>query len=199
MKTHTLRGRPRAFDTEAALEAAMRVFWRDGYEGASLSDLTEAMGLARPSLYAAFGSKAGLFQRVLDRYEQGPAAYQAAALEAPTARAAVERLLLGVVAVLTSPDSPATCLIAQGALVSGPGLEDIRQELTRRRRANMAALQTRLERAAAGGDLPPGADPEALAHYYMTVIQGLGISSLDGASRDALTAVAQMALQNWPA
>lgn len=177
----------------------MRVFWQDGYEGASLSDLTEAMGLARPSLYAAFGSKEGLFRRVLDRYAQGPASYQTAALEAPTAHAAVEHLLLGAVTVLTSPDNPATCLIAQGALVSGPGLEDIRQELTRRRRANTAALQARLERASAEGDLPLGADPEALARYYMTVIQGLGISALDGASRDELTAVVKMALKNWPA
>src|SRR5947207_11547368 len=100
------RGRPRAFDTDAALDAALAVFWRKGYEGASLTDLTAAMGINRPSLYAAFGSKEDLFRKALDRYAEGPAAYVREALEEPTARAVAERLLRGAAELLTNPRNP---------------------------------------------------------------------------------------------
>src|SRR6202023_2321022 len=109
-------GRPRSFDTGKALDRAVDVFWRKGYEGASLSDLTQAMGINRPSLYAAFGDKEKLFRKVLDRYAEGPASYSSAALQEATSRAVVERLLYGTADVLTSPGSPRGCLLVQGAL-----------------------------------------------------------------------------------
>src|SRR5581483_5453377 len=109
----------RAFDIDEALERALQVFWRKGYEGASLSDLTDAMGINRPSLYAAFGDKEALFRKVLERYEQGPVAYVTEALQEATARVAVERMLKGTVAALTRPHSPHGCLLVQGALACG--------------------------------------------------------------------------------
>src|SRR5436853_4796395 len=112
-------GRPRAFDPDAVLERAMHVFWAKGYEGASLSDLTRAMRINRPSLYAAFGNKEELFRKALDRYVEGPAAYVRAALDEPTARAVAERLLAGTIEMLADPRNPRGCLIVQGALACG--------------------------------------------------------------------------------
>src|SRR5438067_5604399 len=109
-------GRPRSFDIDKALDRALQVFWHKGYEGTTLSDLTQAMGINRPSLYAAFGNKEALFRKALDRYGEGPAAYVRAALEEPTARAVAERLLLGTVEGLTDPGHPTGCLMVQGAL-----------------------------------------------------------------------------------
>src|ERR1700733_15772686 len=109
-------GRPRSFDREQALDAAMRVFWKQGYEGASLADLTAAMGINRPSLYAAFGDKEALFRKVLDRYNSGPAAYVCDALNQPTARRAIERLLQGAADLATGSGHRPGCLFVQGAL-----------------------------------------------------------------------------------
>ncbi len=193
-----VRGRPRAFDTEKALDAAMRVFWRKGYEGTSLSDLTAAMQINRPSLYAAFGDKETLFRRVLDRYAAGPSAYLQAAMSAPTARAAVEGILFGAIDLVSSPENPAMCLIAQGTLVSGKEADAVRQEVNARRQRGEMALRARLERAVRDGELPPETDASTLARYFVTIARGLGISALGGATRDELRAVAGIALQNWP-
>src|SRR5207245_2576808 len=116
-KPRTPAGRPRSFDLDKALDAALQVFWRKGYEGASLPDLTEAMGINRPSLYAAFGNKEELFRTVVIRYIEGPAAFVRKALDEPTARAAAERLLTGAVDLVTDPKNPRGCLLVQGALV----------------------------------------------------------------------------------
>src|SRR5947207_13461768 len=107
-------GRPRAFDADKALDKALKVFWRKGYEGASLPDLTAAMGINRPSLYAAFGNKEELFRKVIARYVDGPASFVRKALEAPTARVAAERLLSGAIALVTDPRNPRGCLLVQG-------------------------------------------------------------------------------------
>src|SRR5580658_10188873 len=122
-------GRPRSFDTDAALDHALQVFWRKGYEGATLSDLTKAVGVNRPSLYAAFGDKKALFRKALDRYLNGPASYTQAALKEPTARAVAERLLRGAADLNTSPRNPGGCLIVQGALACGEAADSVRQEL----------------------------------------------------------------------
>src|SRR5437763_175317 len=163
MNSTRSRGRPRAFDVEAALDRALEVFWRKGYDGASLSDLTRAMGINRPSLYATFGNKEALFRKALDRYAEGPMAYIREALGAPTARAVAERLLRGTVDLLTDPQHPAGCLMVQGALSCGDAAEPIRRELAARRMKGEAAIRERLARAQADGDLPPHSDPDDLA------------------------------------
>ncbi len=191
-------GRPRGFDIQAALDQALEVFWRRGYDGASLAELTQAMGINRPSLYAAFGDKEALFRRALDRYAEGPAAFARAALEEPTARAVVEHLLLSAPEALTDPRFPAGCLAVQGALACSDAASGIRDELAARRQANEAALRERLERAQAQGDLPGGADPARLARFVATVFQGMAVQAAGGASREELADVARMALTAWP-
>ena len=191
-------GRPRSFDTSKALDRALDVFWRKGYEGASLSDLTKAMGINRPSLYAAFGDKEKLFHKVLDRYAEGPASYSIAALQEPTSRAVVERLLYGTADLLTSPQKPHGCLWVQGALACGNGADSVRKELISRRMAGEAALRQRLNRARLDGDLPPEANPDSLARYVVTLIQGMSIQAAGGATRRELRRVIDIALQSWP-
>lgn len=192
------RGRPRAFDIDKALDRALRVFWRKGYAGASLPALTRAMGINRPSLYAAFGNKEALFRKALDRYAEGSASYVRAALNEPTARAAAERLLYGAAELLTDPRNPRGCLMVQGALACGETADPIRRELASRRAAKQAALQKRFERAVSEGDLPADADPADLARYVVTVIHGMAVQGAGSASREELRRVAEMALRAWP-
>jgi AcrR family transcriptional regulator len=192
----TQRGRPRAFDPDAALERAMHVFWAKGYEGASLSDLTRAMRINRPSLYAAFGNKEQLFRKVLDQYMDGPLAYFGEALAAPKVRDVVEQILLGTARMAEDPRIPAGCLMVQGALACGDA--SVRKEVAARRAAAEGALRRRLQRAKRDGDLPKNSDPGALAGYVMTVVRGMAVQSAGGASSDQLRRVAQMALRAWP-
>ncbi len=192
------RGRPREFDVNQALDRALGVFWRKGYEGASLPELTKAMGINRPSLYAAFGNKEALFRKVLDRYVEGPANYIRGALSAPTARAVAEQLLNGSIDMLTCPHNPHGCLMVQGALACGEAAESIRRELARRRDAGEAAIRERLERARDDGDLPADAEPADLSRYLVTVIRGMAVQAAGGASCEELRLVAAMALRPWP-
>jgi AcrR family transcriptional regulator len=192
-------GRPRAFDPEAALERALQVFWRKGYEGASLSDLTKAMRINRPSLYAAFGNKEALFFKALDRYVNGRAAHVREALNEPTARAVVERLLRGTADMPSNKKNPAGCLLVQGALACGESSERIKKELISRRKAVEALIRQRLERAQSENDLPAGSDPAILARYIVAVINGMAVQAASGASREDLQGVAETALQSWPA
>jgi AcrR family transcriptional regulator len=192
------KGRPREFDAEKALDRALKVFWRKGYEGASLPDLTRAMGINRPSLYAAFGNKEALFRKALDRYAEGPTAYVREALDEPTARAVAERLLGGTIDALTDPRNPRGCLMVQGALACGEAAESVRRELALRRAAAEGALRQRFERARAEGDLPADADPADLARYIVTVNHGMSVQAAGGASREELRRVAEMALRAWP-
>src|SRR6516165_10286616 len=177
------RGRPREFDVEEALDRALEVFWRKGYEGASLEDLTGAMGINRPSLYAAFGSKEELFRLALDRYAEGPAGYVDDALLQPAARAVAEALLRGTVDLLTRRRGPRGCLMVQGALVCGDEAESVRRELAARRSAAEVLIRKRLERALADGDLPAGSSPADLARYLVTVIRGMSVQAAGGARR----------------
>src|SRR5580704_17269763 len=191
-------GRPRSFDVDRHLDHALRVFWRKGYEGTSLSDLTKAVGVNRPSLYAAFGDKKALFRKALDRYLTGPAAYTQEALKEPTARAVVERLLKGAADLHTAPRNPGGCLTVQGALASGDAGDSIRQELAAYRAAGEAALRRRFQRAKSEGDLPDTLNPADLAHYVATIIYGMAVQAAGGASRDELQHVVEMALRAWP-
>ena len=191
-------GRPREFDADEALERALELFWRQGYEGTSLGQLTAAMGINRPSLYAAFGNKESLFRKALDRYVDAGMAFLRDALEEPTARRAIETLLRGYVALVTDPRTPAGCLTVNGALACGPDADSIRAELTARRLAGEAALRARLQRARKDGDLPADANPADLARYINTIAQGIAVQAAGGASRKQLDHVVDVALRAWP-
>jgi AcrR family transcriptional regulator len=192
-------GRPRQFDPDAALDRAMAVFWRRGYEGATLDELTEAMGINRPSLYAAFGDKEHLFRRALDRYVQGPAGYLRDALTRPTGRGAAEALLTGAVDLVTDPRHPGGCLVVQAALACGAAAESMHRELAAVRANALRLVRERLERARREGDLAEGVDCADLARYLMTVVHGLAVQAAGGATRQQLRRVADLALRAWPA
>ena len=192
-------GRPRAFDIDEALDRALEVFWRQGYEGTALADLTAAMGINRPSLYATFGNKEALFRQALDRYADGPAAYAARALDLPRARDVVEALVYGAIDLTTGPDTPLGCINVRTAQACGPDAEPARREAMTRRAADHAALRRRLGRARAEGDLPPDADPDALAQFVTTFIDGIAVQASGGASRAQLWQAADIALRAWPA
>jgi AcrR family transcriptional regulator len=192
------RGRPRTFDVDKALDRALNVFWRKGYDGASLPDLTKAMGINRPSIYSAFGNKASLFGKALDRYIEGPASYVRQSLEEPTARAVVERLFHAAVNALTNPRNPRGCLAVQGALACGQTADSVRKELIARRESGVTALRLRFQRARKEGDLPADSDPAALARYVATVLHGMSVQAAGGAKRAELAKVAALALKAWP-
>src|SRR5437660_4505491 len=166
MKLETTQGqpgRPRAFDPDAALERAMHVFWSKGYEGASLSNLTRAMRINRPSLYAAFGNKEELFRKVLDRYVDGPLAYFGKALAALKARDVIEQIFFGAAKMAGDPRLPSGCLMVQGALACGDAAGSVRKEAAGRRTGAEVALRRRLQRGKREGDLPKHGDPAGLA------------------------------------
>jgi AcrR family transcriptional regulator len=192
------RGRPREFDTEKALDTAMLLFWKHGYEGTSLAALTDSMGINVPSLYAAFGNKEELFRKAVARYIQKPASYLPTALKEPTARRAAEKLLSSAIKMVMYPGHPDGCLLVHGALASGPSAEFARKELSRCRAGAESAVRGRFERAIAEGDLPPSVDATKLARYIVTVIWGLSVQAAGGATRAQLKEVAELALQCWP-
>jgi AcrR family transcriptional regulator len=190
-------GRPRAFDIHRALDRALSVFWEKGYEGTSLSDLTKAIGINRPSLYAAFGNKESLFRKALDRYEK-TVAFVLDAINEPTARRFAERLLHSAADMVTNPHNPPGCLTVRGALASGEEADPIRLELALRRSEGEASIRKRLDRAKREGDLPPHASPADLARYLATVYQGMSVQAAGGATREQLRRVAKIALRAWP-
>jgi AcrR family transcriptional regulator len=192
------RGRPRTFNPDKALDVAMLLFWQHGYEGTSLAALTDAMGINTPSLYAAFGTKDQLFQKVLDRYLQNPASYLPNALKEPTARKAVEKLFQGAIHMVAHARHPDGCLLVQGALAAGPTADAVRKQLAAVRARAQLALQRRLERALAENDLPATADPKQLARFLITVLWGMSVQAAGGATRKELHDIAATALQLFP-
>ncbi|WP_063684515.1 TetR/AcrR family transcriptional regulator [Bradyrhizobium stylosanthis] len=188
-------GRPREFDAEMALDQAMEVFWRHGYEGATIAQLTEAMGINPPSLYACFGNKEGLLKAALDRYTKLRGVWMDEVIAAPTARAVAERMLMGIADKQTDPANPPGCLLVQGGIACGTGSENVPFELAARRAQNEDQLRDRFVRAKAEGDLKESADPAALARYVSAVSVGMGVMASSGADREALRQVADVAVQ----
>ncbi|ABD87458.1 TetR/AcrR family transcriptional regulator [Rhodopseudomonas palustris] len=188
-------GRPRAFNADKALDEAMEIFWRHGYEGATIAQLTDVMGINPPSLYAAFGSKEGLLRAALDRYTAKRAAFLTEILQAPTARAVAEKLLMGIADVQTDPSHPPGCLLVQGGLACGSGSENVPFELASRRAETEDRLRQRFEQAKAEGDLTATADPCALARYLSAVTVGMGVMASSGAGREELREIASLSLK----
>ncbi|MGT2435943.1 TetR/AcrR family transcriptional regulator [Bradyrhizobium betae] len=188
-------GRPREFDAETALDQAMEVFWRHGYEGATIAQLTEAMGINPPSLYACFGNKEGLLKAALDRYTKLRNVWMNEVVAASTARDVAERMLMGIAEKQTDPANPPGCLLVQGGIACGSGSENVPFELAARRAENEAQLRDRFVRAKAEGDLKPTSDPAALARYVSAVSVGMGVMASSGSDREALRQVASVAVQ----
>ena len=198
-KDQGVMGRPREFDADAALEKAMRLFWAKGYEGTSVADLTETLGISKPSLYAAFGDKQSLFRAALERYAAGPAGYVAAALAKPTAREVAEHLLRGAADLQSSSRNPGGCLTVNGAIASGDEAEPVRQALNAHRTAGVALLRRRFEQAKAQHDLPKDSDPAALARFLASIVYGMAVLASGGARRKELEQVIRTAIRAWPA
>ena len=192
------KGRPREFCTDAALAAALRVFWSKGYEGASLSDLTEAMGITRPSLYAAFGNKEALFRKALDLYERDKLAYVGESLAEPTARRVAEHLLRGAVANQTGTAEPHGCLGVISSVACGEEAESIRADVLERGKVARVALIERFERAVSEGDLPAGTDVDGLTSFLYAILQGMAVQAGAGATREELDRVVDTSLTMWP-
>jgi len=188
-------GRPREFDADVALDQAMEVFWRHGYEGATIAQLTEAIGINPPSLYACFGNKEGLLKAALDRYTKLRGVWMDEVVAAPTAREVAERMLMGIADKQTDPANPPGCLLVQGGIACGSGSENVPFELAARRAQNEDQLRDRFVRAKAEGDLKPSSDPAALARYVSAVSVGMGVMASSGADREALRQVANVAVQ----
>ncbi|MCJ2188196.1 TetR/AcrR family transcriptional regulator [Novosphingobium beihaiensis] len=192
------RGRPREFDPDKALASALRVFWQHGYEGASMAELTEAMGITKPSLYACFGNKEALFKKALDLYEQEKLSYVKAALEAPTAKGVAKRLLNGALDTHCGSTDPQGCLGVISMVACTSEAPSLREHVIARRVSSEMAIVERLERAKADGDLPESVDPKALAQCLTTVLQGLAVKTQAGASREDLQNVVDTFLALWP-
>lgn len=191
------RGRPRSFDRTTALEKALMAFWEHGYEATSVSDLTRAMGIGAPSLYAAFGDKRSLFEEVVQAYGARYGSFGDRALaEEPTARAGVERMLREAAAEYTAPGRPHGCLVIHAA--ANCSTAEVEESLRRRRNANIAAIESRIDADVAAGVLPADTDAATLARYAGAMIQGMSQQARDGASRTELEALAEIALAVWP-
>lgn len=192
-------GRPRDFEEETVLDSAMEVFWRHGYDGASMAALTKAMGLSSPSIYAAFGSKRGLFDAVLNRYRDRRTAHREYVLASTTARDVAERFLFGAIEWLVDPDEPYGCLLIQAGTATGADNEDVPRAIIKLRGKTKALLTERLVHAQSEGYLAPSEDPAALARYLLMVFNGLALQAAEGMSRAELVESAKRALMSWPA
>lgn len=191
-------GRPKSFDRDVALEQAMHLFWRHGYESTSLADLTAAMGISPPSLYAAFGDKKTLFREVVRRYLGGGETAESIIANAPSAFSAAEALLHGSAILFTGESTPPGCLVASAAASCSASAADIQHELAQVRSDTQSALRTKIERDIDAGLVAPGADANAHAAHVVAVIQGMSTLARDGATRATLLRMAGVALSGWP-
>jgi len=191
------RGRQPTFDRNAALDVALELFWRHGYDGVGIADLTKAMGIAAPSLYHAFGSKADLYREVLRRYgSNGMSADEIAKTE--SGREAVRQMLERGIAAVTKPGGPPGCMVSSGMLMTSAENAALAAELKRMRASARKALQRRIKRDIDEGRLPRETDAAALARFFATVLQGISVQALDGATAAELLQIANSALKLWP-
>lgn len=192
----TARGRPRGFDRAQALHSALGVFWRQGYEPASIADLCAAMSISAPSMYAAFGNKAKLFLEAVDHYE---AVYWDATWDAFDAQAGIEpavtQFFAQAAGILSSQDAPCGCMVVLGTTNVSAGSKDVDDALKQLRLRAQARFQARLQKAVAEGELPPTADVEGLGLALNALLQGMSIQARDGTSARGLLQIAAMA---WP-
>jgi TetR/AcrR family transcriptional regulator, copper-responsive repressor len=191
------RGRPRSFDRAAALESAIEVFWTKGYEATSISDLTAAMGINPPSLYAAFGDKERLFLEAVRRYEalQGDSCPYC---EEPTARGAFEKLLTYLAEELTSSSHPRGCMLMMAATTANSASPEMQKALAKRRAESRAGMRARIERGIADGDVPRGTDAAALSDFYVTIASGMALQAREGATRKSLLGTVERAMSLFP-
>ncbi|MFF7211926.1 TetR/AcrR family transcriptional regulator [Streptomyces sp. NPDC008238] len=192
------RGRPRQFEVDDVLQAALNVFWAKGYEGTTMADLTEATGLKPGSVYAAFGSKAGLFKQVVDRYVDTVFSYGPSGLKADTAREVVRSWLTGAARSATGENTPAGCLLVQGALATGDDSREVAEDLCSRRKAAQIMLAERLDVAQAGGEIPADVDTRVAARYVVTLAEGITVEAASGADRETLMGLVDLAMRRLP-
>jgi len=190
--------RTRVFDVETAVETATDLFWRQGYERTSLSDLTSAIGITPPSFYFAFGSKEGLFRKVLEHYRVSRLNYAEDALNCATAREVAEQMLVRLAELYTDQTRPPGCLAVNCSLPSASADEPVQESLREMRRARRERVRKRFERALQDGDLPTDADPGELSRFLITVGWGMAIDAQSGASRTELMGTVRRAMKAWP-
>lgn len=192
------RGRPRVFDMDEALDKALEIFWKRGYEGASITELTEALGINKPSLYAAFGNKEELFKKSLSRYLAGPVAFIQEAINQPTAFGVAESFLINAVEFFTDTKHPKGCLIVQAALSDSADSLIVKGLLAEYRYSYEYLLANRFEKAKKDGDLPSDTDVQTLAKFLSTLHQGMSVQVTSGASKKELLKIVELALRSWP-
>ncbi len=193
-KTSGRTGRPRGFDEDAALEAAMRVFWAKSYEGATMADLTEAMAINRSSMYAAFGDKENLFRRVVERYRAGPMSFVRAALALPTLREVIVALLQNSADFFGTPGNPSGCLSITGAIACGTESEPAKAVMIEWRKQGDAALRKRVQQAQREGDLDKSINAVDFAQYISMLLAGLAVQAVNGATKSEMKRSVEMAL-----
>lgn len=194
------RGRPRSFDPDTALRAAIDVFWRQGYEATSMSDLTRAMGIASASIYACYGSKEQLFREAVELYGSvSSEPIRRALREIPGVRDSIAAMLRAAADNITGPDSPPGCMFVLGQPLGATANAEVRAFLATQRQAQFAGIRERLERGVADGEIPADADLDAIARYFQTVVQGMSVQAIDGAARADLEPVIACATAAWTA
>jgi AcrR family transcriptional regulator len=192
------RGRTREFCADEALARALETFWTKGYEGTSVTDLVAAMGIGRPSLYAAFGNKEELFKKALDLYEREKMAYVRQALAEPRARRVAQALLQGTIEIVSRENQPQGCLRVISSVPCGSDADSIRSHVAERSKAAREALVQRFTQAGKEGDLPEEVDPAGLAGMLLATLQGISVQAREGANRQELEAAATAVLDLWP-
>ena len=189
-------GRPAGFAKDAALDAAMRLFWEHGYEGTSMADLTKAMGINPSSIYAAFGDKMSLFALAAERYASVPGRYMVEALEQPTFEEFIRAAFANTVRFLSSADHPASCFTLTGAISCGTATEGAKELLQEIRLQNEAALKKRLLQAKKAGEFPEDEDVDDYTRYLSMLLSGLAIQAANGSTGLKLKRTAQVALRH---